>query len=113
MSDTCLFCRIARKEIPATVVAESEDLLAFRDIGPQAPVHVLVIPKAHIASLNDVADFAIVGRMAQMARDIAAQEGIGERGYRVVVNTRADGGQTVDHLHLHLVGGRQMDWPPG
>lgn len=113
MSDTCLFCRIARKEIPATVVAESEDLLAFRDIGPQAPVHVLVIPKAHIASLNDVSDFAIVGRMAQMARDIARQEGIGERGYRVVVNTRADGGQTVDHLHLHLVGGRQMDWPPG
>ena len=113
MSDNCLFCRIVRKEIPAAVVAENERLLAFRDIDPKAPVHVLIIPKAHISSLNDVTDFATVGRMAQMAKEIAEQEGIAERGYRLVVNTLADGGQTVDHLHLHLLAGRHMDWPPG
>ncbi|MDE3151182.1 MAG: histidine triad nucleotide-binding protein [Gemmatimonadota bacterium] len=113
MSDNCLFCRIARREIPATVVAEDEHLMAFRDVSPQAPVHVLVIPKAHVASLDDVREFSIVGRMAEMAASVARQEGIAERGYRVVMNTNADGGQTVFHLHLHLLGGRSLDWPPG
>lgn len=113
MSDHCLFCRIARREIPATVVAEDEHLMAFRDVSPQAPVHVLVIPKAHVASLDDVREFSIVGRMAEMAASVARQEGIAERGYRVVMNTNADGGQTVFHLHLHLLGGRSLDWPPG
>ena len=113
MSDSCLFCRIARHEIPSTVVAEDEHLLAFRDVHPQAPVHVLIIPKTHVASLNDVGEFGLVARMTQMAAEIAEREGIAQRGYRVVVNTNADGGQTVFHLHLHLMGGRSLGWPPG
>lgn len=113
MSESCLFCRIARHEIPSTVVAEDEHLLAFRDVHPQAPVHVLVIPKVHVASLNDIAEFGLVGRMTQMATEIAEREGIAQRGYRVVMNTNADGGQTVFHLHLHLMGGRSLGWPPG
>ena len=113
MSDSCLFCRIARHEIPSTVVAEDEHLLAFRDVHPQAPVHVLVIPKAHVASLNEIGEFGLVARMTQMATEIAEQEGIAQRGYRVVMNTNADGGQTVFHLHLHLMGGRSLGWPPG
>jgi len=113
VSDSCIFCKIVRHEIPATVVAENDRLVAFRDIGAQAPVHVLVIPKAHMTSLNDVSDFALMGEMSQMAVEIARREGIADRGYRVVVNTNADGGQTVDHLHLHVLGGRHMDWPPG
>jgi len=113
VSDSCLFCRIARHEIPSTVVAEDEHLLAFRDVHPQAPVHVLVIPKAHVASLNEIGEFGLVARMTQMATEIAEQEGIAQRGYRVVMNTNADGGQTVFHLHLHLMGGRSLGWPPG
>lgn len=113
MADSCLFCRIVRREIPSTVVAEDEQLLAFRDVHPQAPIHILVIPKAHVGTLNDVGDFALVGRMARMATEIAEREGIAQRGYRVVINTNADGGQTVPHLHLHLLGGRSLGWPPG
>ncbi|HVZ77725.1 MAG TPA: histidine triad nucleotide-binding protein [Gemmatimonadaceae bacterium] len=113
MADNCLFCRIVRGEIPATVVAENEHALAFRDIGPQAPVHVLVIPKVHVASLNDLRDPLVMAQMTQMAVEVAQREGIAERGYRIVVNTNADGGQTVFHLHLHLLGGRHLDWPPG
>lgn len=113
MSDPCLFCRIARREIPATIVAENDEFLAFRDVNPQAPVHILVIPKAHVASLNAVGEFSLVGKMTQLATEIAEQEGIAERGYRVVMNTNADGGQTVFHLHLHVLGGRSLGWPPG
>ena len=113
MSDNCLFCRIARHEIPSAVVVENEHYLAFRDVHPQAPVHILVIPKAHVESLNAVGDFAIVGKMTQLATEIAEREGIAERGYRVVMNTNADGGQSVFHLHLHLLGGRSLGWPPG
>ena len=113
MSDGCLFCRIVRREIPAKIVAEDEHALAFRDVNPQAPVHVLVIPKVHVASLNDIGDFALVARLLEMATRVAEQEGIAQKGYRVVANTNADGGQTVLHLHLHLMGGRHMDWPPG
>lgn len=113
MADDCLFCRIVRKEIPATLVYESEDCIAFRDISPQAPVHVLVIPREHIVSLNDATDAAALGRLAMVAAEIAMSEGIGESGYRVVFNTNRDGGQSVFHLHLHLLGGRSLAWPPG
>ena len=113
MADDCLFCRIVRKEIPTTLVAENEHCVAFRDINPQAPVHILVIPREHIASLNALKEPAVVGRMHQMAAQLAVTEGLSERGYRTVINTNADGGQTVFHVHLHLLGGRRMKWPPG
>jgi len=109
----CLFCRIIRKEIPAAIVAEDEYCLAFRDINPQAPVHVLVIPREHVASLNEAKDADSIGRMHFMAARIAKSEGLSDRGYRTVINTNADAGQTVFHLHLHLLGGRRMTWPPG
>ncbi len=112
MSD-CLFCRIARGEIPANKVAESDDCLAFRDISPQAPVHVLVIPREHYGSLNDVPDGAVLAAMHNLVREVVRQEGIAASGYRCVVNTGKDGGQTVGHLHLHVLGGRHMTWPPG
>jgi histidine triad (HIT) family protein len=113
MTDTCLFCRIIRKEIPATIVWEDAHSLAFRDIDPKAPTHVLVIPKVHVASLNEATDPTMLGRLMLAAREIAAEEGIAEAGYRVVVNTGAGAGQTVFHLHLHLLGGRKLTWPPG
>lgn len=109
----CLFCRIARKEIPAQIVAETDDCLAFRDISPQAPTHVLVIPKAHYDSLSDVRDPLVVGRVALLAAEVARALGVAEAGYRVVMNAGDDGGQTVHHLHAHLLGGRSMHWPPG
>jgi histidine triad (HIT) family protein len=113
MTDACLFCRIVRREIPATVIHEDEHTLAFRDIDPKAPTHVLVIPKEHVATLNDVTDPALVGRLFVAAKDIAAAEGIADDGYRAVVNCGAGAGQTVFHLHLHLLGGRKLTWPPG
>ncbi len=109
----CLFCKVASGEIPATVVKRADGLLAFQDINPQAPTHLLVIPTVHIASLKDATDDTLLGRMLGFARDLAREVGIAERGYRIVVNTNADGGQTVFHLHLHLLGGRAMRWPPG
>jgi len=109
----CLFCKVASGEIPATVVKRADGLLAFQDINPQAPTHLLVIPTTHIASLKDATDDSLLGRMLGFARDLAREVGIAERGYRIVVNTNADGGQTVFHLHLHLLGGRAMRWPPG
>ena len=113
MSD-CLFCRIVKGEIPATKVAETADCLAFRDINPQAPVHVLVIPRAHYDSLEAVPDAAaVVGAMTALAQRIAREEGIAGAGYRTVMNTGANGGQTVGHIHLHLLGGRRLSWPPG
>lgn len=113
MSDSCLFCRIVRREIPAAVIREDEHTLAFRDIDPKAPTHVLVIPKEHVASLNDVSDPALVGRLILAAKEIAADEGIADSGYRTVINAGADAGQSVFHVHLHLLGGRQLTWPPG
>ncbi len=113
MSRDCLFCRIVRGEIPATIVAETPECVAFRDINPQAPVHVLVIPREHVASLDDARDAALVGRLALVAADIARREGIAESGYRTVINTNADAGQSVAHIHLHLLGGRRLGWPPG
>jgi len=113
MADDCLFCRIVRKEIPAKLVAEDEHSLAFRDINPQAPVHVLVIPKEHVPSLDQASDPAMLGRLSLMAAEIARREGINGDGYRTVVNTNRAAGQTVFHIHLHLLGGRAMHWPPG
>lgn len=113
MAEQCLFCRIARREVPATLVAETEDCVAFRDINPQAPVHVLVVPREHVTSLNDATDARLVGRLAIVAAEIARKEGIADSGYRTVINTNADAGQTVSHIHLHLLGGRRLGWPPG
>jgi histidine triad (HIT) family protein len=110
---SCLFCRIVAGEIPSTKVAESERCLAFRDIGPQAPTHVLVIPKAHYDSVNDLDDAALMGEIMAMAKAVAKTEGAAAAGYRLVVNTGADGGQSVGHLHMHVLAGRQMGWPPG
>jgi histidine triad (HIT) family protein len=113
MSD-CLFCRIRDGAIPAKIVAESANALAFRDISPQAPIHVLVIPRKHIPSLADAADedAAVIGEMHLLAQKIARDEHLDE-GYRTVMNTGKHGGQTVHHLHLHLLGGRHHTWPPG
>lgn len=106
----CIFCRIVRGEIPSARVYENEDVVAFRDIQPTAPVHILIVPRSHIASINSlrIADQAIAGALFIAARDIAASEGLADDGFRVVSNTGAWGGQTVDHLHLHLLGGRQL-----
>jgi histidine triad (HIT) family protein len=109
----CLFCKIVAGEIPATVVKRQGGLLAFKDINPQAPTHLLVIPTQHIGSLNEANDPALLGAMLTFARDLAREVGIADRGYRVVANTNAHGGQTVFHIHLHVLGGRAMQWPPG
>lgn len=111
----CLLCRIVAGEIPADVVHRTEDLLAFRDISPQAPVHILVIPTEHITSLEVALDDhqGVLGEMMLAARDIARAEDVAEAGYRTVMNTGDDGGQTVRHMHLHLLGGRALTWPPG
>jgi histidine triad (HIT) family protein len=112
MSD-CLFCKIAAGDIPSTIVDQNDRFVAFRDIDPQAPTHVLVIPREHVASLNEATDSEMLGGLLQTARAVAAQEGLEERGYRVVLNTNADGGQAVFHIHAHILGGRAMRWPPG
>ena len=112
MTDSCLFCRIVRGEIPAKIVREDAHTVAFRDIDPKAPTHILVIPKEHVASLDEATDPALVGRLSLAAAEIARSEGITD-GYRTVVNTGAGAGQTVFHLHLHLLGGRKLTWPPG
>lgn len=111
----CLFCKIVAGDIPADIVHETETTLAFRDINPQAPVHILIIPRKHIATINDLSDDdrEIVGSLYTAARDIAAAEGIADDGYRVVMNCNEGAGQTVFHLHLHLLGGRPLTWPPG
>lgn len=114
MSD-CLFCKIAARQMKAEVVRETEDLVAFRDIRPQAPTHVLVIPKRHVPTLNDLseADAPLAGKMVLLAKEIARAEKIDQTGYRTVFNVNRDAGQTVFHIHLHVLGGRSMSWPPG
>lgn len=114
MSDD-LFLKIIDREIPADIVYETEDVLAFRDINPQAPVHILIIPKEHIRTINDLQEnhSELVGKLFLAATELAIQEGIAEEGYRVVMNCNQAGGQAVYHIHLHLLGGRQMGWPPG
>lgn len=110
-----IFKRIIDREIPATIVYEDDRCLAFRDVAPQAPTHVLVIPKREIASIEALADddAELMAHLWRVLRDLARQLGLAEKGYRVVVNCGPDGGQTVDHLHFHLLGGRAMTWPPG
>jgi histidine triad (HIT) family protein len=111
----CLFCKILAGDIAADIVYESETAIAFRDINPQASTHVLIIPRKHIATINEIAeeDEAIVGSLYSAAREIATAEGIAEEGYRAVMNCNEGAGQTVFHIHLHLLGGRTLGWPPG
>ena len=111
----CLFCRIVRKEIPASVIYEDDRVVVFNDINPQAPLHALVVPKRHIATLNDLspADDGIVGEMVRRAAAVAKEKGYAERGFRTVFNTNAEAGQTVFHIHLHVLAGRALAWPPG
>jgi histidine triad (HIT) family protein len=113
--DDCLFCKIARGEIPAKKIREDDEILAFYDIAPKAPLHFLVIPKKHIANLMELeaSDSALVGSLLYKAQEIARELGCGEKGARFVFNCKSDGGQTVNHVHLHVLGGRAMDWPPG
>ena len=111
----CLFCRIVADEIPSTRVHEDDLVIAFRDIAPRAPIHILLIPRRHIPSAADLVetDGPLLGRLFAVAADIARSEGIADGGYRLVSNVGRWGGQTVDHLHFHLMGGRSFDWPPG
>lgn len=111
----CLFCRILSGEIPAEFVYESDSVVAFHDINPQAPTHVLIIPRKHISTINDIdiSDHAAVGGLFTAAREIAAKEGLADDGYRVVMNCNEAAGQSVFHIHLHLLGGRLLNWPPG
>ena len=111
----CLFCKIVNREVPAAIVYEDDRVLAFNDINPQAPVHILIVPKRHISSLNDLHpdDDAIVGELVRRAAAIAGERGISAGGFRTVFNTNRDAGQTVFHIHLHLLGGRSLEWPPG
>ena len=113
MSDNCLFCKIIQGEIPATILYEDEDVIAFRDIAPQAPMHFLVIPKKHLSGPETVTveDEQVAGKLMRVGNDIAHQEGMSQ--YRVVVNNGPEAGQTVFHLHMHILGGRKMTWPPG
>jgi len=111
----CIFCKIVSGEIPSTKVYEDEDMLAFRDLSPQAPEHVLLVPKKHIQSISHAGqeDLSLLGKMQLKLAEIARNLGLEEAGYRVVTNIGSDGGQTVDHLHYHLLGGRSLQWPPG
>jgi histidine triad (HIT) family protein len=111
--ETCLFCRIIRGEVPSTAVYEDDQVFAFKDIGPQAPVHLLICPKKHIPTLNDVKpeDGPLLVHMFHVAQKLAKESGVDERGYRTVFNVNAEAGQTVYHLHLHVIGGRVLSWP--
>jgi histidine triad (HIT) family protein len=109
----CLFCKMVAGDIKPDVVFEDDNVLAFRDISPQAPIHILIVPKRHLATLNDLDDDQLAGQLLLTAVKLAQQEGLAEDGYRTVFNCNHNGGQAVYHLHLHLLGGRQMSWPPG
>lgn len=111
----CLFCRIGRGEVPAEIVHEDDLVIAFRDINPKAPTHILVIPRRHVASAAELTeeDGAMLGRLFATAAQLARDAGVAERGFRLVTNAGAAAGQSVDHLHFHLLGGRSMSWPPG
>jgi histidine triad (HIT) family protein len=111
----CLFCKIVENKIPAKILYEDDKVIAFRDINPQAPVHILVIPRQHLATLNAVETQhnALIGHMISSAQRLAEIEGVADSGYRLVMNCNSDGGQTVYHIHLHLLGGRSLHWPPG
>jgi histidine triad (HIT) family protein len=109
----CLFCKMVAGDMTPDTVYEDDDVLAFRDINAQAPVHILIIPKKHVATLNELNDPMLAGQLLLAATQLAKQEGLAESGYRTIFNCNGDGGQEVFHLHLHLLGGRQMRWPPG
>ncbi len=111
----CLFCKIISKEIKSDILFEDDDVLAFKDINPQAPTHILIVPQKHISTINDLQqeDEALTGKIILTAQSLVKQENIDEKGYRLVLNCNSDGGQEVYHIHLHLLGGRQMQWPPG
>ena len=111
--ESCLFCRIAAGELPSKIAYQDDRVVAFHDIAPQAPVHVLIVPRKHIATLNDVAveDAALLAHMFQTARNLAEEFGVDQKGYRTVFNVNSEAGQTVFHLHLHLIGGRRLSWP--
>ncbi|MFQ6611526.1 MAG: histidine triad nucleotide-binding protein [Fidelibacterota bacterium] len=111
----CLFCQISSGAIPSDRVYENDQLFAFRDIDPQAPTHILIVPKEHVETINDLEQRheQLAGAMIMLAKDLASREGVAESGYRMVFNCNADGGQAVYHIHLHLLGGRKMNWPPG
>ncbi|TES86239.1 MAG: histidine triad nucleotide-binding protein [Candidatus Aminicenantes bacterium] len=113
--EDCIFCKIINKEIPASIVFEDEKMIAFNDINPQAPIHILLIPREHFASLNDIPEEKknILSHLLLKARQIAQEKEIAEKGYRIVLNTEKDSGQEVFHIHFHLLGGRRMHWPPG
>lgn len=113
MSDSCLFCRIVAGEIPAQIVAQNDACIAFRDVAPQAPLHVLVVPRAHVPSLSAATDPTLLGHVALLAAQVAREAGYAESGFRTVVNDGPDAGQTVRHLHLHVLAGRPLAWPPG
>jgi histidine triad (HIT) family protein len=113
MMTDCLFCKMVAGDIKPETVFENDQILAFRDNNPQAPVHILIIPKRHIATLNDLDDGQLGSQILKVAVELAKQEGLSEAGYRTVFNCNGNGGQAVYHLHLHLLGGRQMGWPPG
>jgi histidine triad (HIT) family protein len=115
MSDDCLFCKIIAGDIPSNKVYSDDEVYAFHDISPAAPIHILVIPKKHISAVNEASsqDQALLGRILLKANEIAGQQGLSEDGFRYVINTGDHGGQTVHHLHLHILGGRRMSWPPG
>lgn len=115
MSADCLFCKIVRKEIPADIILETDSCTAFKDINPQAPSHFLVIPKKHVENIDQVdsADTELLGDLLSTARKLAVQEAVNLSGYRLVINCNSDGGQSVDHLHCHLLAKRKLNWPPG
>lgn len=112
---SCLFCNIVAGQVPANIVLDDPDVMAFHDISPQAPTHLLIIPKQHITTINDVEEenALLIGKMVLTAKKIAQEQGLSDAGYRLVFNVNTNGGQAVYHIHLHLLGGRQMSWPPG
>lgn len=115
MSEDCLFCKIAAGDVPASIVHQDDDVVAFEDINPQAPHHLIIVPREHIATVNDLTGEheELFGRLASTAKRLATERGIDGSGYRLVMNCNADGGQSVFHIHLHVLGGRRLGWPPG
>ena len=111
--DDCIFCKIIKGKIPSKKIYEDDEILAFHDITPHAPIHFLVIPKRHIPDLTETADSELLGKLVVKARELAVEQGCGEKGFRLVINCKSDAGQTVNHLHLHILGGRHLKWPPG
>ena len=109
----CIFCKVVKKEIPSSIVYEDDKMLAFNDIAPQAPVHILVIPKKHVSTVAELEDMEVIKDLFSMMKVIAEEKGIAKTGYRIVVNHGKDAGQAVPHLHFHLLGGRPLKWPPG